>query len=387
MLTSVLALTILAADPPLDLCCGAAYGFPQADATVLYREEDLRVSAWNNNEYLFVQAVLYTDHSNDMGETDDGREIGDTSNLMVDADGDGKPTTGVDRTYSLNPWPSLPGLHYSVVLSERGSTGLQRDSKGRGAITYPVGREPGQAEADAGPIRIDTYLIPLAELGERKPGDTIKFVYWASSTKPRTVFNSVGFKPEKPHYWPHEIPRESWHSFVLASHDAKVNLELVPEDRKAQVEASAPVKKFTQPPIGKAPPEVTAADWLNAPEGVTPSIEAFKGKVVVVEFWATWCGPCVAAIPHINEVIDRNSADGLVVMSLTDQPRNVVDKFIESRKLTMKAIVGCKSNAVNEYGVTGIPQAFIIGRDGMLRWAGHPGTDEFERQIKLALAD
>src|SRR5262245_23191443 len=153
-----------------------AFGFPQKDATVLCDTDTLRVSAFSDADYLYVQAILFTDSDDSLGETEDGRKIGDSSTLQIDADADGKATGDLDRSYCLNPWPSLPGLGYQVVFDENSNSGIQSDSKGRGAISY----------VDAGEgrrVRVDCYLIPLAEL-KRTRGQAIRLAYWGSSPKP-----------------------------------------------------------------------------------------------------------------------------------------------------------------------------------------------------------
>src|SRR5688500_11354603 len=75
---------------PLDLKRDGAFGFPQGNARVLCDNPDLRLSAWNNSEYLFVQAVLWKDDDAALGKTEDNREIGDGSTLILDLDGNGK---------------------------------------------------------------------------------------------------------------------------------------------------------------------------------------------------------------------------------------------------------------------------------------------------------
>jgi thiol-disulfide isomerase/thioredoxin len=382
MLCTLLFLSALAADPPLDLCCGSAFGFPQKEADLLCKTDDLKVSVWNNNEYFYVQAVFYTDSDDTLGETEDGREIGDWSSLLIDADGDGEVTPKVDRAYSLNPWPRLPGLHYSVQMGGGASTGLQADSKGRGAIAYPVGRKPGQSEAEAGKVRVDTFLIPLAELNA-KPGDTIRFAYCGFSAKPELTVNSVGYTSDTPRYYGHHLPREKWHELKLSDRTTALDEQAVPEGRGSI--AITPATPKPMPALGGAPPEISAETWLNASPGETPSLASLKGKVVMVEFWATWCGPCVQAIPHLNELQEKHAADGLVILSITDQSARGIAKFLE--KTPMKTIVGCKSSAIEDYGVTGIPHSFLIGRDGLLRWHGSPQGGALDAEIAKALAD
>src|SRR5207244_4114953 len=106
-----------------------AFGFPQKDAKVLWDKPALRVSEWNDAENLYVQAILFEDGDDTLGQTTDGRDIGDTSSLVLDIDGDAKITANLDRTYALSPWPKMPGLHYSVHLGGGSSTHLMADSK------------------------------------------------------------------------------------------------------------------------------------------------------------------------------------------------------------------------------------------------------------------
>lgn len=121
-LVSLLAATVCTAAPVTtelpstlaELRKGGAFGFPQAQAKVLCDSSSLRFSVWNNQEYLFAQAVLWTDDDSCLGKSEENREIGDWSELMLDLDADGKSTREVDRDYMLNPWPSMSGLQYQV---------------------------------------------------------------------------------------------------------------------------------------------------------------------------------------------------------------------------------------------------------------------------------
>jgi thiol-disulfide isomerase/thioredoxin len=366
----VAAFGVSAADPPPDLKKEGAFGFPQDKATVLCDTKDLRVSAWNDAAHLYVQAVVWGDGDDSLGETRDGRKIGDYSTLLVDADADGKPTPKVDRNYTLNPWPTLPGLRYQVLVSETGSTGLQGDSKGRGSIHY--------AQTAAGKVRVDSYVIPLAEIG-RKPGDKIRFAYYASSPKPELTLNSIGFAPAG-RYYSHSLPRDKYHEWTLADRPATLDAKKVPDGRDDQVLLEKkPVKPV--PKLGEAPPEVVAKDWLNTDK--TPTLAGLKGKVVVVEFWATWCGPCVAGIPHLNKLHEEYGPKGLVILSLTDQSKTGIENFMKDKP--MKYVLGTGSELASEYGVEGIPHAFIVGKGGKLAWHGNPNDKDFDKQLLAAL--
>ena len=121
--------------------------------------------------------------------------------------------------------------------------------------------------------------------------------------------------------------------------------------------------------VGNDAPDVKAQEWINATGPV--SLEQFKNKVVVVEFWATWCPPCRDAIPHLVKLYNKNKDKGLVVIGLTNEKRKSakIDKFMEDLK--MNYIVGTGSTSGGDYSVRGIPAAFVVV-DGKIIWEGHP---------------
>lgn len=132
----------------------------------------------------------------------------------------------------------------------------------------------------------------------------------------------------------------------------------------------AGVVRAADPPIGSQAPEVGAREWLNA-RGPTTLAE-LRGKVVVVEFWATWCGPCRQSIPYINALAEKWADKGLTVLSLTREGRSTVERFFRRQKLKVNYTIGCGSDSLSAYGVRGIPRAFLIDPKGAVVWAGHP---------------
>ena len=118
---------------------------------------------------------------------------------------------------------------------------------------------------------------------------------------------------------------------------------------------------------GKQPKEINAKGFLNS-EAVT--LEKLKGKVVVVEFWATWCPPCRASIPHLVDLRNKLDKSKVEIIGLTDEPLDKIEKFVKDMK--MNYTVGYGSTSGGDYGVTGIPHAFVIGPDGKIAWDGHP---------------
>lgn len=126
--------------------------------------------------------------------------------------------------------------------------------------------------------------------------------------------------------------------------------------------------------VGQAAPEIRAKVWLNVRGNV--SLAALRGKIVVVEFWATWCPPCRDSIPHLNELHKKWASKGVVIVGLTDEHRAKVSQFM--KKLPMHYIVGTGSKDGGRYGVNGIPHAFVVDPEGRVVWRGHPmgGLDQ-----------
>ncbi|HTS19850.1 MAG TPA: hypothetical protein VMP11_19900 [Verrucomicrobiae bacterium] len=203
-----------------DLHNTGAFGFPQREALVLRDRPALRFSVWNNDQYLFAQAELWTDNESSVGKDANGDPIGDYSELMLDLNDDGKETPDVDRVYRLNQRPYLPGMHYAICKGNRGTSPDRSDSAGRGAIRYVRGDMPNR-------VRVDTYLIPLQEIS-RRVGDRIGICFYAFSPKQNLLVNSVTFD--------NFIPYNKYTEYVLTQ-GRPIDLSQVPEGREDKLPA------------------------------------------------------------------------------------------------------------------------------------------------------
>ncbi|MDX6767484.1 MAG: TlpA disulfide reductase family protein [Candidatus Methylacidiphilales bacterium] len=104
----------------------------------------------------------------------------------------------------------------------------------------------------------------------------------------------------------------------------------------------------------------------NKPEG------EWVGKPKVVEFWATWCGPCRDSIPHMNKIHDQFKDRGLVIIGITDEDRKDVREF--TKEIPMHYVVATdeKARLKKSLAVTAIPHAVVVDKAGKIVWEGHP---------------
>lgn len=116
-------------------------------------------------------------------------------------------------------------------------------------------------------------------------------------------------------------------------------------------------------------PGAVAPDFeLPAPDGKSVSLSSFRGKYVLLDFWASWCGPCRAEIPHLIEVYKKYQADGLEILSVSvDNNKNAWEKAITETGMTwtqVSDLKGMKSAVAKLYGVEGVPAIWLIDPEG-----------------------
>jgi len=123
---------------------------------------------------------------------------------------------------------------------------------------------------------------------------------------------------------------------------------------------------------GDPAPPLNLEKLLQAPADAVASWDALKGKVVVLEFWATWCGPCIEAVPHLNELADEFKEKGVQFIAITDEKEPVVQPFLKRK--AMRAWVGLDTDRsmFKDYGVSGIPHSVVVGTNGVIAWVTHP---------------
>lgn len=176
---------------------------------------------------------------------------------------------------------------------------------------------------------------------------------------------------------------------------------------------SAPEAAKPAPPAAESAPPPAAAQapatgargkhYQDAPDfelqnvtGGTLKLSSLRGKVVLLDFWATWCGPCRASIPHLNTLYSEHQDDGLEIVGVSvDQGRGglsgaeLVQKFGEKTRMDYPTVMA-DAAVVSAYGgIRSIPTAFLIDQQGKIRkrYVGLQPKHVFEKAVKDLLAE
>ena len=145
-------------------------------------------------------------------------------------------------------------------------------------------------------------------------------------------------------------------------------------------------------PAGTKAPAFTTSTITGAPL----SMKSLRGKVVLMDFWATWCGPCRMATPTLQSLHKKFSPKGLKVVGISvDDPSTVsqVKPFLKSAGVTYTISASPEKNRLAEqsYNISGIPALFLIDKKGVIRWsqAGYGEGEEagLSVMIKQLLAE
>lgn len=126
------------------------------------------------------------------------------------------------------------------------------------------------------------------------------------------------------------------------------------------------------PKVGAKAPLLQATDLLQAPAGAKMDAEALRGKVVVLEFWATWCGPCVAAIPHMNELADEFKGKPVQFIAITAEDKPTVEQFLSKRPIHSWVALDTNSAMNKAYGIVAIPATVVLDQEGKIAAVTYP---------------
>ena len=146
--------------------------------------------------------------------------------------------------------------------------------------------------------------------------------------------------------------------------DTKIpfNMNSADKESEKQEASNAPRGSHTEK-IGKPAMDFQAIDL----KGQELSLKKFRGQVVLLDFWATWCAPCIAEIPHLKKVYDKYKDQKFEIIGISlDHGQAVLDSYIEKQDITWPQFLD-NGTVAKMYNVTGIPATFLIDGDGIVR--------------------
>ena len=116
------------------------------------------------------------------------------------------------------------------------------------------------------------------------------------------------------------------------------------------------------------------------------ALKDLKGSVVVLDFWATWCGPCVASLPKIDKLYNEKKEQGVKVFAVNEgEDKELVSGFMKSKKLSLPALLDSDSKVGQAYKAEAIPQTVVINKDGTVRKVFVGAGPNTERELGEAI--
>lgn len=218
------------------------------------------------------------------------------------------------------------------------------------------------------------YLMKMVDYASRdqKPGILSQAIQTAESQGDTTVLLNA-----------------LWKLFLLRPNDATLK-NRIRGIYVAQGNSEKDFEKTLQEKLGnikyKKAPDFEVTDL----EGKKLKLSDFKGKVVVINFWATWCNPCKGEIPHLNEVAKKFKGSNVEFLGISHEGKNVVNKFLSKSEFDYHICIN-GGKVFNKYGVTGIPTHVLIDAKGRIRYK-HIGFtpnigDRLKEEIETLLSE
>jgi len=128
---------------------------------------------------------------------------------------------------------------------------------------------------------------------------------------------------------------------------------------------------------------------LTSLDGTSVTLSQFRGKVVILDFWATWCQPCKLELPHFSELQRELGAQGLQIIgiSLDQGGRSEVASFVRESKIPYIIVMGNGKVMRDFGGIRGIPTTFVIDKQGSIyrKYVGYREKEVFENDVRALL--
>lgn len=170
---------------------------------------------------------------------------------------------------------------------------------------------------------------------------------------------------------------DTLYHFKVKSTDAGGN-EASSQDNTLKTQALLPIG----PNVGNRAPDFT----LQTVDGKEVSLKSLRGKKVVINFWATWCGPCVGELPYFQDITRTWKENELVILAINlEENVSTVRNFLAGERFTFPVLLDTEGAVGKRYNVSSIPRTFFIDRDGIIRetkQSSFPNLAAIEELIK-----
>jgi thiol-disulfide isomerase/thioredoxin len=138
--------------------------------------------------------------------------------------------------------------------------------------------------------------------------------------------------------------------------------------------------------VGKRAPKLGIEELLQAPKGTAVDWKSLAGKVVVLDFWATWCGACIVSLPHMNDLVEKFKDKPVQFIAVTNENRFVVERFLAQREMLGWIGLDTDNSMMVGYGVGSIPHTVVVDKTGTVRAITSP-TQLRERFLTKLLGE
>ena len=352
----------------------------RARSGVLATESALLVSSGAEVTLRLAPNVLFT--LSGQVQDDKGRPITDARVVLFEwwlDSGQGNTTARTDAKGRFVFADIFPDVRYSVSA----------EAAGYGTQNTPVTQyKPGE-KAEAPPLqlaRADSFVAghvvddngdPLAKQFVRLQGRASKYQEAVTDAQGYFHFEGVvneplilrlyddnGFSPEK-------RAQAGDRQVIIVRKSPRV-----PTAKTEEEERQAAAHKLQEALVSQSGPALKTAGWLNRS---LPLPEGLRAKIVLIDFWAISCGPCVASLPAVQKVSEQFSARGVVVVGMhaSGIDPQTLGSFVKAHKLTYPIAIDADDpghqtfgQTMRSYGVDGIPVVAVLDRDGIVRYLG-----------------
>jgi len=226
--------------------------------------------------------------------------------------------------------------------------------------------------------------LPPAVLGARaeqaKIGD---YTIWIDPASARIVREVIEMAPQGPAGQP--LPRMTMTvTYSVMEIDVPVDdasFHFSVPDGATQITPQAP-QEPPSPFVGQPAKDFT----LTTLSGEKVTLASLRGRVVLLDFWATWCGPCKIELPHIQRLHEELEKKGLTILAISSEQETQVRRFMERAGYTIPTSVDGGAAVTRSYGVTAYPTVFVIDKEGVIRshFIGLRTEDVLRAAIKSA---